>query len=77
MVTSLHCPLCAGCLGYGTTTFTVDYGDGVVVVRHVPAQVCEQCGESWIEDTVSEKLQLIVKDAKSKRHQVEVIDLAA
>lgn len=45
-----QCPLCSGKVQPGTTTFTVDLTTGVVVVRNVPAWVCTQCGEDWIED---------------------------
>ncbi len=31
------CPICGGSKVKGTTTFTVDLGFGVVVVRNVPA----------------------------------------
>ncbi|MBC6419616.1 MAG: YgiT-type zinc finger protein, partial [Prochloron sp. SP5CPC1] len=31
----------------------VDLGSGMVVVRHMPARVCQQCGEDWIEDSVA------------------------
>ena len=72
-----RCPLCAGHLATGTTTFTVDYGKGVVVVRHVPALVCGQCGEAWIEDEQSKKLETIVQEAKLHSRQFEVVDLAA
>ncbi|HLA74418.1 MAG TPA: type II toxin-antitoxin system MqsA family antitoxin [Gammaproteobacteria bacterium] len=72
-----HCPVCGGKLAPGTTTFTVDHGKGVVVVRHVPANVCDQCGESWIDDTVSGQLEQLVKEAQSKQLQFEVIDMAA
>ncbi|MDR4509847.1 MAG: YgiT-type zinc finger protein [Candidatus Brocadiaceae bacterium] len=34
------CPLCGGKKQAGKTTFTVDLGFGVVVVREVPATVC-------------------------------------
>jgi len=36
------CPLCGGAKKEGKTTFTVDLGFGVVVVRDVPATVCSQ-----------------------------------
>jgi YgiT-type zinc finger domain-containing protein len=36
----------------GKTTFTVDLGFGVVVVRDVPATVCSQCGADWISDDI-------------------------
>ncbi|MGH2373259.1 MAG: type II toxin-antitoxin system MqsA family antitoxin [bacterium] len=67
------CPLCAGGKEPGTTTFTVDLGFGVVVVRDVPALVCSQCGEAWIEDAVAAKLESVVTDARRRRAVVEVM----
>lgn len=70
------CPLCKGTKRPGTTTFTADLGFGVVVVRNVPATVCSQCGADWIADKVAGKLERLVKDAKAKRSQVEVVALS-
>lgn len=67
------CPVCHG--GHkqpGTATFTVDLGFGVVVVRDVPAQVCDLCGTDWLEDSVAETLELIVEQARRKHPVVEV-----
>ena len=72
-----YCQLCGGEISEGTTTFTVDYGSGGLVVRNVPAFVCSQCGESWIEDPIASRLEEIVKDAKDNRRQLEVVDIAA
>ncbi len=67
------CPVChGGSKRPGTTTFTVDLGFGVVVVREVPAQVCDLCGADWIEDRVAEKLEQIVEQAKRSHPVVEV-----
>lgn len=71
------CPLCGGGKEAGTTTFTVDMGFGVVVVRDVPATVCSLCGEDWIDDEVSAQLEDIVNEARSRRHLVEVTRLSA
>jgi len=68
------CPMCGGKTQQGITTFTVDYNQGVLVVRNVPAIVCSQCGEEWINDTISEKLEQFVAQAKSTKKQIEVID---
>ncbi len=38
-----QCPLCKGLTREGKTTFTAVLGFGVVVVRDVPAIVCELC----------------------------------
>jgi YgiT-type zinc finger domain-containing protein len=70
------CPLCGGSKKKGRTTFTVDLGFGVVVVRDVPASVCVQCGADWIEDSIASKLEEIVNDARQRRHIVEVTTLS-
>jgi YgiT-type zinc finger domain-containing protein len=71
-----RCPLCGGSKKPGRTTFTVDLGFGVVVVREVPASVCSQCGADWIDDCVASKLEEIVNDARQKHHIVEVTTLS-
>lgn len=71
------CPVCGGQKTPGTTTFTADLGTGVVVVRHVRATVCSQCGEEWIDDATARQIEAIVAEARVKRLQVEVADLAA
>ena len=71
-----HTPLCPVCHGghkqLGKTTFTVELGFGVVVLRDVPAQVCDLCGTDWLEDSVAETLELIVEQARLKHPVVEV-----
>jgi YgiT-type zinc finger domain-containing protein len=69
------CPLCGGTQQPGTTTFTAELGFGVVVIRHVPATVCAQCGTDWIADDVAERLEFLVDDVRKKRLQVEVLSL--
>jgi len=76
-VKSEKCPLCGGTKKEGTTTFTVDFISGVVVVRNVPATVCSQCGADWIDDDIAARLEEIVNDARGKPNVVEVISLSA
>jgi len=40
----------------------------------VPAQVCDQCGESWLSDETSEGLENIVNDIRQKQSMVEVLN---
>ena len=68
-----RCPLCGGSIGPGDTLFAVELGFGVAVVRHVPARVCETCGESWIEDDAAAKLEQIVQRARRDHRPVEVL----
>ena len=66
------CRFCKGSIVYGVSTFTVDLGFGVVVVRDVPATVCSQCGEEWLSDNTAAKLENIVETARQKHVTVEV-----
>ena len=66
------CPLCGGKKKKGRTTFSVDLVFGVVVIRNVPATVCNQCGADWFSDKVSQKIEEIVKHSKKKQTLVEI-----
>ena len=67
------CPLCGGEKRSGETMFSVELGHGVVVVRHVPATVCVQCGADWIPDDVAAQLEQYVEEAREKHSPVEVV----
>ena len=68
-----RCPICGGEKKPGRTMYSVDLGEGVVVVRSVPAQICVQCGEEWIDSQTAIVLEEIVEQARKRRHQVEVL----
>lgn len=68
------CPLCNGHKIASTTTFTVDLGSTLIVIRNTPAMVCSLCGEAWISDSISESLEQVVLEAKEKHRVVEIID---
>ena len=66
------CAICGGEKVDSTTSFTVDFNNGVVVVRDVPAKVCMQCGEEWISDKIASKLEGIVSIAKKQNQEIFV-----
>lgn len=66
------CPLCGGNKKPGTTTFTVDMRNTLVVVRNVPATICSLCGNSWLSDEVAGDIEVIVEEAKKSHRQMEV-----
>lgn len=72
-----ECPTCGGNRAEDTTTFTVDFGNGVVVVRNVPAAVCQQCGDEWLAEETSAQLEKMVEEAKENKMQVEILQYAA
>ena len=42
------------------------------MIRDVPALVCAQCGEDWIEDAIAIRLEQLAQEARKKHLQVEV-----
>ena len=70
-----RCPLCGGRKAPGKTTYSVDLGFGVVVIRNVAAMICDQCGEEWIAPDTARKLGKLVEEARHKKLQVEVMAL--
>lgn len=69
------CPLCGGVRVAGRIMFSADLGDSVIVIRGVPATVCEQCGEEWIDDATAADLELRSDAARKRGAQVEVMAL--
>jgi len=67
------CPMCGGKKKSSTTTFSADYGEGIIIIRNVNAEVCIQCGEEWIDDKTAAKLETISSEAQTKKRQLEVI----
>ena len=67
------CPICGGRKTKGTTVYSVDLDKCLVVVRNVAAEICEQCGEEWIDNETAQELEQITNEAFAKRHQVEIV----
>jgi YgiT-type zinc finger domain-containing protein len=55
-----ECAFCHGELEEKAILYTSEFEGRVVVVEHVPALVCRQCGETALRPEVVEKLQKIV-----------------
>jgi len=57
----------------GYTIYSVDLKFGLVVVRRVPAKVCGQCGEEWINSKTAKQLGKIVNSARKTHSELEVL----
>ena len=50
----MNCVICkTGQAVDGTTTVTLQRGDSVIVIKDVPAKVCGDCGEYYLDETAS------------------------
>ena len=71
------CSLCGGKVEQGFTTFSADIQGRLFVARRVPAMVCEQCGEEWIDNNTAQELERLAMATVAARREVEVVSLAA
>ena len=40
----------------GTTTVTLEKADSTIVFKEVPAHICDNCGEKYIDDSITKEL---------------------
>ena len=57
-----------------TTTHVVNYKGAVIVIKNVPCEECEQCGEVLYSDETTQRLEEMVNNAKKLLQEVSVID---
>ncbi|MGN0141020.1 MAG: type II toxin-antitoxin system MqsA family antitoxin [Roseburia sp.] len=50
------------------------YNGCVIVIKNVPCEECEQCGEKFYTDEVAEQLEKMVDSAKKLMQEISVID---
>ena len=69
----MTCVICKhGETKLGTTRIAVERGSTVLVVRSVPAQVCDNCGEAYLSADAVDRLQQMLSNAAQGGVQVEV-----
>lgn len=61
----------------GEATVTLQRGETVVVVKEVPADICENCGEYYLSDSVSGKVMAKAEEAARNGAGVEILLFAA
>jgi YgiT-type zinc finger domain-containing protein len=74
----MKCVLCKnGETHAGSVTTTLTRGETVVVVRAVPAEVCENCGDYYLSSEVSRHILEIAEEAVRHGAEVEILRYAA
>ena len=74
----MTCVICKqGKTAPGTTRMAVERGATVLVVRGVPAQVCDNCGEAYLSADAVDRLQEMLAAAAKGGVQVEIREYMA
>ena len=70
----MHCFMCKGNLYESLTTYMIDLGSTIVIIKNVPSLVCEQCGEVSYSDEVAQELEKIINKIKNTTTEIVVLN---
>jgi YgiT-type zinc finger domain-containing protein len=74
----MKCVICkSGETGEGYATVTLQRGKSTIIIKDVPAQVCENCGEYYLSEDVSSRVMAIADNAIKQNAEVEILSFAA
>jgi YgiT-type zinc finger domain-containing protein len=69
----MNCTICKnGETQPGTTTVTLERGETTLVFKSVPAQICHNCGETYLDEQTIKQLWAVAERAVEGGVQVEV-----
>ena len=61
----------------GTATITLEREGATVVIKGVPARVCSNCGEEYVEEAITARVLKTAEEAARPGVQVDVRTYAA
>jgi YgiT-type zinc finger domain-containing protein len=74
----MNCVICkSGKTSPGIVTVTLERNGAVVVIKCVPAQVCEDRGEYCLDEAVAQRIYAQAEEAVARHAEVEILRYAA
>jgi YgiT-type zinc finger domain-containing protein len=74
----MNCVICRqGQTKGGLTTVTLQRGATTIVIKDVPADICENCGEYYLSEEVTRKIESLAEQAISQGAEIEILKYAA
>lgn len=74
----MQCILCKhGETRPGYTTVTLERGGAALVIRKVPAEVCENCGEAYVSAEVTRSLLASASETLRAGVEIDIREFAA
>lgn len=74
----MRCPICRhGGTQPGAVTVTLQRGEATIIVKGVPAEVCEDCGEYCLAEEVARRVLELAEEAVGRGVEVGILRYAA
>lgn len=69
----MKCVICkTGQTHLGTTTVTLQRDETVVVIRDVPADICDDCGEYYLSEPIARRVYADAENTAQRHVEVEI-----
>lgn len=74
----MKCVICKqGQTQLGRATLTLERNQSTLIFKNVPAKVCQNCGEEYLEDKITSRLLQIAEEALKAGVQVDIREYIA
>lgn len=74
----MKCVICKmGETSAGKVTVTLQRGELTVLIKNVPAQICENCGEYYLSDDITDQVLKQAEASAARNAEVEILRFAA
>jgi len=74
----MQCVICkSGATNDGLTTVTLHRSKPTIIIKDVPAQICENCGEYYLTDEISAQVMKLAEEAISHNVEIKILRFAA
>ena len=74
----MRCVVCKnGETQAGTTTVVLQRGNSTIINKRVPAEICNNCGEYYLDEDVTGRLLTRAEQAVKERAEIEILEFAA
>ncbi|MBU3200311.1 type II toxin-antitoxin system MqsA family antitoxin [Clostridium estertheticum] len=70
----MKCVLCKSNLVKGNINHILDSTEYIIIIKGLPANICKQCGEYYIEKDIALKLEKTIEDAIKIKAEILVIN---
>jgi YgiT-type zinc finger domain-containing protein len=67
------CPLCGGHMYDGITIAPFFISNRIIVIRDVPAEICDNCGEAYTKSSVVSKIETLLDKLEALDSEVSVL----
>lgn len=72
----MNCILCKSNMIKENINHIVDFKGNIIIIKDVPANVCKQCGEYFIENDVAMKLEKAIEEVKKNKAEIFVVNFS-